>query len=109
MNWEVVAFESVRGEQFVEKFIRLLDKSTISKFSRNADLLEKHGPLLGMPHSKRLTKDLYELRIKGRQEVRIIYAFVSNKIYLLHGFLKKTQKTPIKEIKIAEHRFASLN
>lgn len=98
-SWEVISFESARGEQFVEKFIRSLDKGTISKFTRDADLLEKHGPLLGMPHSKKLTKDLYELRIKGKQEARIIYGFIGSKVYLLHGFLKKTQKTPIKEVK----------
>lgn len=108
-TWEVISFESTRGEQFVEKFIRSLDEATISKFARNANLLEKHGPLLGMPHSKKLTSKLYELRIRGKQEVRIIYGFIGNKIYLLHGFLKKTQKTPAREIEIAEQRLCTLN
>lgn len=107
-DWEVISFESARGEQPVEEFIKSLDRPTISKFTHAADLLEKHGPLLKMPHSKRIAGDLYELRIRGRQEVRIIYGFKESRIYLLHAFLKKTQKTPAKEIKIAEQRFAIL-
>lgn len=107
-NWEVVAFESARGEMFVEEFIRSLDKAAISKFTHAANLLEKHGPFIGMPHSKKLTRNLYELRIRGKQEVRIIYGFKSNKIYLLHGFLKKTEKTPVREIEMAAKRFRSL-
>jgi len=108
MTWNIVSFESVRGEQPVEEFIKSLDKATISKFTHEVDLLEKHGPFLKMPHSKKITRDLYELRIRGKQEVRIIYGFKENEIYLLHAFLKKTQQIPSKEIKIAEQRFAIL-
>ncbi len=107
-KWEVIVFESARGEKPVEEFIRSLDSSTISKFSHGFDLLEKHGPILGMPHSKKLAQDLYELRIKGKQEVRIIYCFIGKKIYLLHGFKKKTQKIPAREINIAQQRLDTL-
>lgn len=107
-SWEVIAFESARGEQPVEEFIKSLAKATISKFTQEADLLERYGPFLKMPHSKKITRDLYELRIRGRQEVRIIYGFKHNRIYLLHAFLKKTQQIPSKEIKIAEQRFSIL-
>lgn len=107
-SWEVIAFESARGEMPVEDFIRSLDQSSISKFTHSTNFLEKHGPILGMPHSKKLTPDLYELRIRGKQEIRIIYGFINRKIYLLHGFKKKTPKTPTKEIETAKKRFAVL-
>lgn len=107
-RWEVIVFESARGEQYVEEFIKSLDKPTISKFSHSFDLLEKHGPILGMPQSRKLTKDLYELRIRGKHEVRIIYCFIGKEIYLLHGFKKKTERTPTKEITIAQQRFDTL-
>jgi len=106
--WNVISFESKRGERFVEVLIKNLDSSTIGKVAHEIDLLEKHGPFVGMPHSKKLTAELYELRIRGKQEVRIIYAFVKKNIYLLHAFKKKKQKIPQKEIKIAHHRFESL-
>lgn len=108
MNWEILFFETARGEKVVKEFIKTLDDSTVSKISHEIDLLEAHGLFLGMPHSKKITQDLYELRIRGRQEVRIIYGFAKKSIYLLHVFLKKTEKTPSKEIKISEQRFISL-
>lgn len=107
-KWEVIFFETPRGEKIVKEFIKSFDEKTVSKIGREIDLLEKHGPFLGMPHSKKLAKDLYELRVRGRQEVRIIYGFINKTIYLLHAFLKKTQKTPPKEINTAGGRFKGL-
>ena len=61
-----------------------------------------------MPHSKQLAKGLYELRVRGKEEVRILYCFKKKDIYLLHGFKKQTQKTPGKEIEIALKRIEML-
>lgn len=107
-GWEVIFFETTRGEKIVKEFIKSLNPKTISKIASEIDLLRQHGPLLVMPYSKRLTQDLYELRIRGKQEVRIIYGFKGRNIYLLHGFKKKTQKTPAKEIETSRKRFAIL-
>ncbi|MDP3941517.1 MAG: type II toxin-antitoxin system RelE/ParE family toxin, partial [bacterium] len=63
---------------------------------------------LGMPHAKRLSSVLFELRIRGRQEIRILYCLRKRSIYLLHGFKKQTQKTPQKEIETALKRFQTL-
>ena len=92
MIWKVIVFESRRGEKFVEEFVKSLDSSAIAKISHAIDLLEKHGPLLGMPHSKYLTSKIHELRARGRQEIRVMYTVIGNKIYLLHAFRKHTQK-----------------
>lgn len=86
MAWEILLFESKRGEKPVEEFIFALDNKTGPKVTRAIDLLEKFGNLLGMPHSKKLTKQLYELRITGKQEVRIIYCFKKGNIYLFTCF-----------------------
>lgn len=104
MVWVVKVFESIREEKPVELFIKSLDKLSIAKITHTVDLLEKHGPYLGLPHSKKLLSNLYELRIRGKQEVRICYTFFKNDIYLLHAFKKKSQKTPRKEIDIALKR-----
>jgi len=108
MAWDIVLFESQRKERFVEEFIKSQNHSTVAKIAHTIDLLEKHGPYLGMPHAKKLTGKIYELRIRGKEEVRIFYAFVKNQIYLLHAFRKKAQKTPTKEIKVALQRLFSL-
>ncbi len=107
-SWEIKFFETARGEKIVKEFIKSLDTNTISKITSEIDLLQQHGPLLGMPYSKKLTQDLYELRIRGKQEVRIIYGFKGRNVYLLHVFKKKTPKTPIKEIEASKQRFAIL-
>ena len=104
MMWTVIAFESRRGEKFVEEFIKSLEPPSIAKIAHAIDLLEKHGPLLGMPHSKYLTSKLHELRVRGKQEIRVMYTVIGNKIYLLYAFRKHTQKTPAKEIDIALKR-----
>ena len=48
-----------------------------------------------MPHAKKFENYLYELRIRGKEEIRIIYGFKGKTIYLLHGFKKtKTENAP---------------
>ncbi|MCL5746759.1 MAG: type II toxin-antitoxin system RelE/ParE family toxin [Patescibacteria group bacterium] len=104
MTWKIALFESNRGENPVEDFIKSCDPLTAAKIIHTVDLLEKFGFMLKMPHSKKLTKEIYELRIRGKEEVRIFYSFKKSRIYLLHAFKKKTQKTPEKEIKTAKKR-----
>jgi len=68
-------------------------------------LLKEHGPNLGMPYSKYMKDGLYELRVRGKNEVRIFYIFqIQHTICLLHAFKKKSQKTPPKELNIAFQR-----
>lgn len=92
----------------LEKFIKNLQKPIIAKVLRSIDLLEKFGPKLHAPHVKKIKGNLFELRIIGEQEVRIFYTFYASKIFLLHGFIKKSRKTLKKEIKLAIQKFKYL-
>jgi len=92
----------------VEDFIASLEKQTIAKVLRTVDLLEKFSHNLGMPHSKKVTKHLFELRIRGQQEVRIFYCFYHNSLYLLHGFIKQSSKIPPKELFRAQKKYEAL-
>ena len=96
-------------DESLEGLIRGLQKSTTAKVVRTTDLLEKFGPKLGSPHIKKISVRLFELRISGKQEVRIFYTFYQSKIFLLHGFVKKSQKIPRKEIKTALQKLRSLD
>lgn len=109
MVWNVYFFQTPRGEKIVKEFCQKLQDKTKGKISQNLDLLKVHGPFLGMPRSKRLMKEIYELRIRGKEEIRILYTFSGNSAYLLHAFKKQTQKTPHKEIEIAENRKLTLD
>ncbi len=92
----------------VETFISSLEKLTVAKVLRTIDLLEIFGSSLGLPHSKKIKNKLYELRIRGKQEVRIFYTFYRDEAVLLHGFLKKSRQIPGKEIKIALQKLTIL-
>lgn len=108
MNWNIIFFESKRREKSVEEFIKSQEPPTIAKISHEIDLLEKYGSNLGMPHSKKLSQNIYELRIRGKQEIRIIYAFINKNIYLLHTFKKQSQKVPFKELEVVSKRLKYL-
>lgn len=108
MSWNIFLYETNRGEKLVEKFIQSLAPPTIAKIMHTIELLERFGSFLGMPHSKKLTSGIYELRIRGREEIRILYTFRRRDIYLLHIFKKQSQKTPPKEINVASGRLKVL-
>jgi len=93
----------------IGKFLASLDKKTGPKVVRTIELLEEYGPKLGMPHSKRVRDGIFELRIRGIQEVRVFYIFQKDSVILLHGFIKKSQKTPKKELELALQRAKTLD
>lgn len=98
----------IQVDASVEKFITGLQPQTLAKTLRTIDLLEKFGNKLGMPHSKKVTGSIFELRVRGQQEVRIFYCFHNNVVHLMHGFIKKSQQTPTKELHLAQERLKRL-
>ncbi len=105
-KWKVMTYESQSGDQPVEEFLSSLDKRARLKVARTFELLEKFGLEGAYPHAKKLTGvSLWELRIIGSDSIRIFYVTITGKVFLLlHGFKKKTQKTPAREITIAQKR-----
>ncbi|MFH1820643.1 MAG: type II toxin-antitoxin system RelE/ParE family toxin [Candidatus Nealsonbacteria bacterium] len=93
----------------LRKFIKSLQKPTTAKVLHTLDLLERFGQKLGPPHTKKISARLFELRIIGKQEVRILYSFHKSRIFLLHGFVKKSQRIPEKEIKTATQKLKGLD
>lgn len=64
------------------------------------------GPDLGMPHTRAVGAGLFELRLKSGEGIgRVFYCtLVERRIVMLHQFVKKTEKTPPKELSIARKR-----
>lgn len=81
-----------------------LNRVPLNKCLRLIDLLKLFGNTLSMPYSKKISTNLYELRARGQQEVRIFYCFYQDKAVIVHHFIKKSQKTPQKEIETALSR-----
>lgn len=105
-NWTIKFYANSRGDQLIQDFIRKQDKPTKSKIARIIDLVGKYGLNLGLPHSRYIGHGIYELRIRGKNEVRIFYiAIVNNlEVIFIHAFNKRTQKMPRKEYEIAKER-----
>jgi len=68
------------------------------------------GPNLGASHTRSMDKGLFELRLKAAEGIARVFYFVrtGQRIMMLHQFVKKTQKTPSKELKIARRRLKEL-
>ena len=73
------------------------------------ELLQQFGQLQ-MPKSRALGGGLFELRASERNNIaRTIYVYQrSQTIFILHAFVKKTEKTPINAIKIARNRLREM-
>jgi Phage-related protein len=64
------------------------------------------GPNLGEPHTKAMKNGLFELRLKGADGIsRVFYCTqAGRRIVMLHSFVKKTNRTPTRELDKATHR-----
>ena len=68
------------------------------------------GPNLGEPHTKAFGDGLFELRLKGTEGIARVFfcTLVGRRIVMLHSFIKKTNKTPQRELETAESRLKEL-
>jgi phage-related protein len=64
------------------------------------------GPNLGSPHTNAVGNELFELRLKGQEGIARVFfcTHVGRRVIVLHAFVKKTQKTPKRDIEIARKR-----
>jgi len=71
-----------------------------------AQRMIEYGPNLGLPHTDAFGGGLFELRLKGAEGIARVFfcTLVEREILMLHSFIKKTQKTPEKELRLARQR-----
>ena len=103
-KFEVEFYETATGEQPARDFLLSLDIKMRTKMSMIISILQDNGYDLRAPYSKHLTDGIFELRAQvGSNVSRVLYFFfVGNQIVLTNGFIKKTTKTPVKEIEKAK-------
>lgn len=106
VEFEIIFYTKDNGKVPVAEFLdnlELLNEELWAKAIIKIDLLAEFGFKLTEPHVKFIKNGVYELRIKfDNNHTRIFYFFAKGKkIILTNGFIKKTNKTPSKEIKIA--------
>ncbi len=101
-KWKVIYYISSSGANPVKQFLDDNLKAKVKALRIFSNIVE-YGLLSVIPHIKKLTgTPLWEIRILGADSIRILYVTREAKqVFLLHGFIKKTNKTPSKEISIA--------
>ena len=97
-------YRETDGSKPLGEFIKSLDVKLRVKVVASLHLLEEYGIYAREPLSKHLEEGIFEIRIKeSKILVRILYFFDDEKIIIAtHGFVKKTRKTPRREIKHAK-------
>ena len=105
--YDVVFYKDKNGKQPVLEYIELLAQSVgkdgrvkFNKIQEYLQVLREYGTQAGEPYIKHLDGEIWELRpIRDRI---LFAAYTGNKFVLLHHFMKKTQKTPPREIEQAK-------
>lgn len=101
----VMFFRSETGKEPVREWLKELGKRDKLIIGENIKTIEYGWPL-GMPLVRKLDSDLWEVRcnLTNKEIARILFTVRNGVMVLLHGFIKKTQKTPISDLKIAKDR-----
>lgn len=101
-----MAFEITYFHERVLVEIESWPVEVLADYARLVELLMEYGPSLRLPHSRAFGDGLFELRPRGREGIgRAFYCFlVGKRVVVLHAFIKKTQQTPDRELKLARKR-----
>jgi len=101
MKWKITFFNDKVETQTLK-----LPTGILANFLHIAEMIENMGPNLGKPYVGRLDSGLYEIRAKGKEGIaRSVYCTLKKReIVILHTFIKKSEKTPKKELDLAKKR-----
>ncbi len=105
MSWTIRYYSAA-----VQRVVLALPKGILADYLRLTDMLTEFGADLRLPHSRAMGGGLFELRPKGREGIaRVFYCMqMGREIVVLHGFVKKTQATPHREIETALKRMKEI-
>ena len=113
--FDIKFYKDKDGNEPITEYIKELDKKAqtskserirLKKIFEYFDVLEQYGSMAGEPYVKHIEGDIWELRPTND---RLFYFFwENNKYVMLHHFIKKTKKTPQREIEQAKHNMADM-
>ncbi|QNT70587.1 type II toxin-antitoxin system RelE/ParE family toxin [Defluviicoccus vanus] len=98
-------YRSVGGSEPVREWLKALDLRDRKAVGKDIQKVEYGWPL-GLPVCRPLTNGLWEVRsnISDGRTVRVIFCIAGGCMVLLHGFIKKSQKTPQQDLELALKR-----
>jgi phage-related protein len=105
MKWQIRYYNSKLEDEILN-----LPDGLLARYLRLTDLMIEFGSNLGMPHTKPIEKGLLELRVKSKEGIARVFfcTKVGKKIIMLHSYIKKSQKIPKRELKIAQTRMSEV-
>lgn len=108
-EWSVVFYRDEHGNSPVYEFLRSLDADAQASIGWAFEQLRVRNVQAREPLVPHLEGKLWELRRESKTNIyRFVYFFFTGRrIVLIHGFQKKTQKTPRQEIAIAHARYTA--
>lgn len=92
----------------VKNFLIEIGEENESLAYRYIGLLSNLGHTLRMPYSKSILPKIFELRVGGKHNIRIIYTFHDNYAIAFYAFMKKTEQISLKEINSIKFKFNNL-
>ena len=105
MSWKVTFYSDK-----VEKETLAFPAGILADLLHILEMIEALGPNLGKPNTAAMSDGLFEIRARGKEGIgRSLFAVVVDReVVILHSFVKKTQKTPKKELDRARKRLKDL-
>ena len=101
-------YQSDSGREPAKDWLKRLPRSSRKVIGRDVLTLQLGWPL-GMPLARKLEKDLWEVRTRlDSINARVIFTIQDDVIVLLHGFIKKSRKMPLNDLRVAKRRLGKL-
>ncbi len=105
---QVVFYRSASGNEPVREWLKQLEKEDRKIIGEDIKTVQFGWPL-GMPLVRKMDKGLWEIRVKLDNRIaRILFTSHQDIMVLLHGFIKKSQKTPSNDLRTAKQRIQKL-
>ena len=100
----VAFFQTEAGREPVRQWLKALPRAERKAIGQEIKTVQFGWPL-GMPLVRKMESDLWEVRVRLEDRIaRIFFTLEQDIMVLLHGFIKKTQKTPEGDLKLARSR-----
>ncbi len=101
---EVIFYASAAGNEPVREWLKSLEDEDCDAIGQDIKRVQFGWPI-GMPLCRNMGKGIWEVRTTLKNKIaRCLFCFHEGEIWLLHGFIKKTQQTPNDDIELAIKR-----
>lgn len=103
---KIYYYQTASGSRPIVEFLDSISKLQKAKIFRIFEHFKSYGATTAIPHIRKLTgSPLWEIKLQAKTNIRIIYATIyKGDVLVLHGFIKKKQKTPSKDLKLSLFR-----